>query len=212
MLKIYDLGLTTYEVGKNKQLELYDYVLKNKEIDGALLFLELNPVITTAYSSTEDEIILSKEELTNKGIDITKVNRGGKTTVHGPGQMVCYPILNLEKSEKDLHKYLRNLEEVIINTLKDLGIKGKRKAQYTGVWVEDKKICAMGIHVKKWITTHGIALNNTIDLSLFDAIVPCGIKDFTVTSLSKLGVGVKEKELKNIFIENFKKVFDKQVI
>lgn len=207
MVEIHNLGLTTYEKGQEKQEEIYEYVLNNKKIDGVLIFLEVKPVITTAYSSDKEEIIFSTEELRERKIKCIKVDRGGKTTLHGPGQMICYPILNLEKFGKDLHKYLRRLEEVVINLLKELNIESGRKDKYTGVWVGEEKICAMGIHVKKWITTHGIALNNDIDLSLFDSIIPCGIKEVKTTSIKKLDTEVEMSILREKFIENFNKVF-----
>ena len=207
MVEVHDLGLITYEKGQRKQEEIYDYVLNNKEIDGVLVFLEVDPVITTAHSSGSEEVVFPEEILDKKGIKCIKVNRGGKTTLHGPGQLICYPILNLEKFGKDLHKYLRNLEEVVINILKELDIDSGRKKKYTGVWVGEEKICAMGIHVKRWITTHGIALNNDIDLSLFDLIIPCGIKKCRVTSIEKLDTEVEMSILKEKFVENFNKVF-----
>ncbi|UUV18285.1 lipoyl(octanoyl) transferase LipB [Fusobacteria bacterium ZRK30] len=206
-MEIHDLGLTTYEKGQKKQEEIYEYVLNNKKIDGVLIFLEVVPVITTAYSSEKEEVIFSEETLNEKGIKCIKVNRGGKTTLHGPGQLICYPVLNLEKFGKDLHKYLRNLEKVVINILKELDIDSGRKNKYTGVWIGEEKICAMGIHVKKWITTHGIALNNDIDLNLFDSIIPCGIKEAGVTSIKNLNIEVEMSVLKEKFIENFIKVF-----
>lgn len=207
MVEIHDLGLTTYEKGQEKQEEIYKYVLNNKKTDGVLIFLEVDPVITTAYSSEKEEVIFSEEILNEKGIKCIEVDRGGKTTLHGPGQLICYPILNLEKFGKDLHRYLRNLEEVVINILKELNIDSGRKDRYTGVWVGEEKICAMGIHVKKWITTHGIALNNDIDLTLFDSIIPCGIKGVGITSIEKLDREVEMSILKEKFIENFNKVF-----
>jgi lipoyl(octanoyl) transferase len=207
MVEIHNLGLTTYEKGQEKQEEIYEYVLNNKKIDGVLIFLEVKPVITTAYSSDKEEIIFSTEELRERKIKCIKVDRGGKTTLHGPGQLICYPILNLEKFGKDLHKYLRRLEQVVINLLKELNIESGRKDKYTGVWVGEEKICAMGIHVKKWITTHGIALNNDIDLSLFDSIIPCGIKEVKTTSIKKLDAEVEMSILIEKFIENFNKVF-----
>ncbi len=206
-MEVHDLGLTTYEKGREKQKEICEYVLSNKKIDGVLIFLEVGPVITTAHSSEKGEVLFSEEKLDEKGIKCIKVDRGGRTTLHGPGQLICYPILNLEKFGKDLHRYLRNLEEVVINTLKELNIESGRKDRYTGVWVGEEKICAMGIHVKKWITTHGIALNNDIDLSLFDSIIPCGIKDAGVTSIKKLNIEIEMSILKEKFTENFNKVF-----
>lgn len=207
MVEVYDLGLITYEQGQKKQEEIYKYVLNNKQIDGVLIFLEVDPVITTAYSSERGEVVFSEKQLSERGIRCVKVDRGGKTTLHGPGQLICYPILNLERFGKDLHKYLRNLEEVVINILKELNIDSDRKDKYTGVWIGEEKICAMGIHVKKWITTHGIALNNDIDLSLFDSIIPCGIRDVGVTSIKKLDIEVEMSILKEKFVDNFNKVF-----
>lgn len=207
MVEIHDLGLTTYEKGQKKQEEIYEYVLKNQKIDGVLMFLEVAPVITTAHSSEKGEILFSKETLNERGIKCIKVDRGGRTTLHGPGQLICYPILNLERFGKDLHRYLRNLEEIVINILKELDIDSGRKDKYTGVWVREEKICAMGIHVKKWITTHGIALNNDIDLTLFDSIIPCGIKEVGVTSIKNSDMEVEMSFLKEKFIENFMKVF-----
>jgi len=180
-----------------------------------LLFCEHPPVYTLGKSGKEEHVLVSKEELLNRGIAYYPTNRGGDITFHGPGQVVGYPILDLEKFYTDIGKYLRNLEEVIILTIASYGLKGQRSAGETGVWLDPenkmkaRKICAMGVRCSRWVTMHGFALNVNTDLNYFTMIVPCGIADKQVTSLQKeLGREVDMEEVKEKIRENFCKVFE----
>jgi len=163
--------------------------------------------------------LLSKEELNDKQIGFFHTNRGGDITFHGPGQIVGYPILDLEKFGTDIGKYLRNIEEVIILTLAGYGIKADRSKGETGVWIEpdvpgkERKICAIGVRCSRWITMHGFALNVNTDLSYFNHIIPCGIVNKQVTSLEKeLGKTVNMDEVKEKIKLNFEKVFSAEIV
>jgi lipoyl(octanoyl) transferase len=164
-----------------------------------------------------EHILIDEVERAEKGIAFYPTNRGGDITFHGPGQLVGYPILDLEKFYTDIGKYLRNLEEVIILTMAMYGLKGERSPGETGVWLDpfekgrERKICAMGVRCSRWITMHGFAFNVNTDLSYFDAIIPCGIKDKQVTSLEReLGYAVPLDDVKEKVRRNFEQVFDCQ--
>ena len=168
-----------------------------------LLFVEHPPVYTLGKSGHVENLLISDEERAAKGIQFFKINRGGDITFHGPGQVVGYPILDLEKFYTDIGKYLRNLEEVIILTLAEYGLDARRSAGETGVWLDpeipgmERKICAIGVRCSRWITMHGFALNVNTDLRYFDYIVPCGIQNKQVTSIQKeLGKRVPMDEIK----------------
>ncbi|MBK9257589.1 MAG: lipoyl(octanoyl) transferase LipB [Saprospiraceae bacterium] len=183
-----------------------------------LIFCEHSHVYTLGKSGSVDHLLLSTAETEQKNIEFFKINRGGDITYHGPGQITGYPIFDLEEFFRDVHKYVRNLEEIIIRTLDIYGIKGQRLNGYTGVWIypDDKdsryrKICAIGVHLSRWVSMHGFAFNVNTDLTYFENIVPCGIedKDKTVTSLSKeLGHPVSmtevEAHLQYFFADIFK--------
>lgn len=184
-----------------------------------LLFCEHPPVYTLGKSGKEEHILISKDELVKRNIGYYPTNRGGDITFHGPGQIVGYPIIDLEKYYKDIGKYLRSLEQVIILTLDYYGLKGERSVGETGVWLDPdikikaRKICAMGVRCSRWVTMHGFALNVNTELSYFTSIVPCGIPDKQVTSLQKeLGKEVDIEEVKNLIKENFEKVFECNLI
>ncbi|PVD53754.1 lipoate-protein ligase B [Terrimonas sp.] len=180
-----------------------------------LLLCEHPPVYTLGKSGKAAHILISEEDRVKKGIEYYPTNRGGDITFHGPGQIVGYPVLDLEKYYTDIGKYLRNLEEVIIFTLAAYNIKGERSAGETGVWIEpsvkgrERKICAMGVRCSRWVTMHGFALNVNTNLDYFNYIIPCGIQNKQVTSLAKeLGFDADMEEVKTILKENFEKVFD----
>ena len=180
-----------------------------------LLFVEHNPVYTLGKSGNTGNILLSETERTERNIEYFHINRGGDITFHGPGQLVGYPILDLEKFKTDLGWYLRSLEQIIIDTLYEYGVQGDRSIGETGVWLEpgikgkERKICAMGIKCSRWITMHGFAFNVNTDLSYFEGIVPCGIQNKSVTSLEKeLGYQVPMEEIKAKLKNNFQKVFN----
>lgn len=180
-----------------------------------LLFVEHPPVYTLGKSGHEENILISQEEMKQRGMSFYRTNRGGDITFHGPGQIVGYPILDLERFYTDIGKYLRNLEEVIIYTIAEYGLKGERSSGETGVWLDagikgkERKICAMGVRCSRWVTMHGFALNVNTDLSYFGNIVPCGIQDKQVTSLEReLNKKVPLSEVKEKLKRNFEKVFE----
>ena len=180
-----------------------------------LLFCEHLPVYTLGKSGHMENVLLSENEMEEKEIEFFRTNRGGDITFHGLQQIVGYPILDLEKFYTDIGKYLRSLEEVIIRTIAEYGIKGDRSKGETGVWIEpgiigkERKICAMGIRCSRWITMHGFALNVNTDLSYFNNIIPCGIINKQVTSIEKeLGYKVQFEEVKERLKKNFEQVFN----
>src|SRR5690606_23939514 len=151
----------------------------------ALFFVEHPHVVTFGRNGKDENLLVSKERLSQLGIDYHETDRGGDVTYHGPGQLVCYPVMDLKRWKRDVGAYLRALEEVLILTLADYGLEGRRDPTATGVWVGDAKIAAMGVHLSRWITSHGFALNVTTDLDYFRYIVPCGLTR-PVTSVEKL--------------------------
>ncbi len=180
-----------------------------------LLFCEHPPVYTIGKSGSLDNLLYSKEEMKEKGIQFFPTNRGGDITFHGPGQIVGYPILDLDKLKTDIGWYLRNIEEAIILTLADYGIKAGRSKGETGVWLDadldgrERKICAIGVRCSRWVTMHGFAFNVNTDLGYFDGIIPCGIVNKQVTSLQKeTGKHMNMKEVKEKLTENFLQVFN----
>lgn len=184
-----------------------------------LFLVEHKPVYTLGKSGDINHVLIGEDDRQKKGIDFFKINRGGDITFHGPGQLVGYPILDLEKFKTDLGWYLRSLEEVIIQTMAEYGLKGVRSAGETGVWLDpevkgkERKICAMGIRCSRWITMHGFAFNVNTDLDYFNYIIPCGIQNKQVTSLQKeLGFAVSMNEVKHKLRFNFEKVFEVDIV
>lgn len=182
---------------------------------GSIILVEHPSTFTFGKTSQKKHLLITAEQLQEKQIQVYDIDRGGDITFHGPGQLVCYPILNLNFFAKDLHWYLRSLEEVVILTLEKYKISAVRKQHpdpqknYTGVWVNDEKICAIGVKVSHWITMHGLALNVSTDLKFFDFIVPCGIYDKKVTSMEKLlHFNVNIQEVSETFKSNFEHVFN----
>jgi lipoyl(octanoyl) transferase len=192
-------------------LQSHDHLVDTKHY---LLFCEHPAVYTLGKSGKPENILISEQEMAEKGIAYYSTNRGGDITFHGPGQIVGYPILDLEKFYTDIGKYLRNLEEVIIRTIAAYGIKGERSKGETGVWIDpdikgkERKICAMGVRCSRWVTMHGFALNVNTNLSYFDYIVPCGIADKKVTSLEmETGYAIPIAEVQQHLKKNFEAVF-----
>jgi lipoyl(octanoyl) transferase len=185
--------------------EIVTIKLENRKLDAShqkltpnyLLFCEHPPVYTLGKSSTTAHLLASETTLQAQGVAFYATNRGGDITYHGPGQLVVYPILDLENFFMDIHRYLRLLEEVVIATLEDFGLSGGRIQGLTGVWIDHEdgpraqKVCAIGVRTSRWVTMHGLALNVNTDLSYFDQIIPCGIQDKKVTSMAVL-LGVQQ--------------------
>jgi lipoyl(octanoyl) transferase len=179
------------------------------EVPDQLLLLEHPHVITMGSSSKEENLLLSREERGRRGIELHEVGRGGDVTYHGPGQLVGYPILDLTPDRKDLHRYLRDLEEVLMDTLASFGIDAGREEGHTGVWVPEGKLAAIGVRVSSgWITSHGFALNVNPQMEYFSSIIPCGIHDKAVTSMSQLlGVPLTLDQVIPEVIRSFERVF-----
>ena len=209
--------LRSLEPGVSSQ----ELVIPNSELStkNYLLFCEHPAVYTLGKSGKKENVLMSDEELEQNHIEFYDTNRGGDITFHGLQQIVGYPILDLEKFETDIGKYLRKLEETIILTLEEYGIRGERSKGETGVWIQpdipgnERKICAMGVRCSRWITMHGFALNVNTDLSYFNNIIPCGIQNKQVTSIEKeLGYTVDFEKAKEKLKNNFIKVFDVSLI
>jgi lipoate-protein ligase B len=182
----------------------------NKDV---LLLLEHPPTITMGRSGDQNHLLIDRKELASRGIDYWNIDRGGDITFHGPGQLVGYPILELQAGEKDVHDYMRKLEDSLIRLLAAYGIEGLRDKQFTGVWTREGKIGAMGVHISRWITRHGFALNINTDLSYYNLIVPCGIVGRSVTSMKKLlSRQVEMKEVVDHYIQEFGFVFNRRMI
>ncbi|MBA7524330.1 Octanoyltransferase [subsurface metagenome] len=210
-IQLIQSGLTDYNQIWDLQRELLEKVTASRS-ENYLILTEHNPVITIGKSGNIKNLLVDESYLKTKGIEITKIDRGGDITFHGPGQLVGYPILNLSAFEKDVHWYLRKLEEIIIKTLEIFGIEGKRIPGLTGVWVGDNKICAIGVKVTRWVSMHGFALNLSTDLNYFKYIVPCGISDKGITSILKeTGNNPDKNDVINNLCTNFEKILNVKI-
>jgi len=218
-----DLGNMDYQQAWDHQEKLLADNVQHKRNEQPthhyLLFVEHPPVYTLGKSGNKENVLLKDDELKERDIQFFHTNRGGDITFHGAGQIVGYPILDLEKFYTDIGKYLRNLEEVVIQTLADYGIKGDRSKGETGVWIEpgikgkERKICAIGVRCSRWITMHGFAFNVNTDLSYFNNIIPCGIQDKQVTSLKKeLGRKINIEEVKEKVKQHFAEIFNAELV
>jgi lipoyl(octanoyl) transferase len=219
-----DLGLKDYKEAWDYQNELFqgiiDIKLANRKSEikqkspHYFLFTEHPPVYTLGKSGDLSNLLLNEEQLKKKGISFFKSNRGGDITFHGPEQIVGYPIIDLEAFKPDIRWYMRSLEEVIILTIANYGLKGVRSEGETGVWLDvgtpfARKICALGVRTSRWVTMHGFALNVNTNLGYFDHIIPCGIRGKAVTSIeAELNRKVPIQEVKALILENFEKVFE----
>lgn len=229
-----DLGVMEYQAAWDYQEKLLQENVRKKSLvysqevetfdaglqtSNYLLFVEHPPVYTLGKSGNKENVLLDDKGLKEREIQFFNTNRGGDITFHGPDQIVGYPILDLEKFYTDIGKYLRNLEEVMILTMAEYGLKGDRSTGETGVWIEpgiagrERKICAIGVRCSRWITMHGFAFNVNTDLTYFNHIIPCGIVNKQVTSLEKeLGYKVDIEEVKEKIKKNFATVFDAELI
>ena len=226
-VRIKDLGLIAYKEAWDLQESLLksavdckiEYRKQNTEHlpDQHLLFCEHPHVYTLGKSGAAENLLMNQANLGQIQAEFFKINRGGDITYHGPGQLVMYPILDLEQFFTDIHKYLRYLEEAVIQTLSHFGIHASRYEGLTGVWIDPeglnaRKICAMGVKCSRWVTMHGIALNIDPDLSYFNHIVPCGIQDKSVTSMSmELGQKISIKEVKDVLLSKMQTIFNFQI-
>lgn len=210
--RIFDLGLSEYDKTHQLQLQMVEKRIAGGAQD-TFIFTSHPPTITIGRGGGDKNVLVSDEILAQKGVKKYEVERGGDVTFHGPGQQVIYPIVDLEQRGRDLHKFLRDLEEVVIVFLKNYDITGERASGKTGVWVGDKKICAIGIAVKRWVSYHGLALNLDTDLNFFQLINPCGFTPDSVTSLEQL-TGKSTDKAKAFFqlTNAFEQVFEVQIV
>jgi len=229
-IKLKDLGLTPYQEAWDIQQGIFDAIVAQKIANRNLpkdeqtptqsefLFVEHPHVYTLGKSGDVNNMLLDEETLKQKGATFVKVNRGGDITYHGPGQIVGYPIIDLDYFFTDIHLYLRKLEEVIIDTIAEYGIKGERSEGETGVWLDvgkptARKICAMGVRTSRWVTMHGFALNVNSNLEYFDYIVPCGIRGKAVASMhTELGHEVDIEEVKGKIKKHFERIFETKLV
>ena len=225
---VYDLGVLDYDAAldfqEKKLQEIIDIKRTNRNTGSSIktpnyfLFVEHPPVITLGKSGQEKNLLLPKEELKRKKIQFFNTNRGGDITFHGYGQIVGYPVIDLENFYTDINRYLRALEEIVISTLKFYKISSKRSKGETGVWLEpnlpnSRKICAIGVKTSRWVTMHGFALNVETDLKYYDYIIPCGIKGKGITSIKReIKKDVSMKDIKEKILENLKKTFNANLI
>lgn len=228
-IKVLELGQRDYKETWDFQEELFQKILnikiKNRRessdlpTENHLIFVEHPHVYTLGKSGDLSNLLLNEKQLADKGATFYKINRGGDITYHGPGQIVGYPILDLENFFTDIHKYLRFLEEMVILTLSEYGLKAERSKGETGVWLDvgtpfARKICALGVRASRWVTMHGFAFNVNADLGYFDNIVPCGIKDKAVTSLNvELGKAeIPLDEVKTKLKKHFTQLFEAKLM
>lgn len=229
-VKFINLGSIDYQEAWDYQTELFDSTVQRKienrklsdeaqlPTNNYLIFCEHPHVYTLGKSGSEDNLLLDEKGLKEKNASYYKINRGGDITYHGPGQLVGYPILDLDNFFTDIHKYLRLLEEAVILTLRDYGIEAGRIEGLTGVWIDHvtqsdpRKICAMGVKSSRWVTMHGFAFNINADLDYFNNIIPCGIDDKAVTSLDKeLGQPVEMKEVAKKLVKYLSQLFEMEL-
>ena len=227
-VKFIDLGVMDYKDAWDYQQNLFDEIVeikkKNRKNNSKsitpnyFLLVEHPNVYTLGKSGNISNLLINENQLKSKNASFYKINRGGDITYHGPGQIVGYPILDLENFFTDIHQYLRCLEETVINTLKIYGVKGERNNGKTGVWIDantpfPKKICAMGVRASRWVTMHGFALNVNVNLEYFNNIIPCGLANNIITSLSKelnyrdIDINKVKEDLKDSFSKIFKSEF-----
>jgi lipoyl(octanoyl) transferase len=209
-LEVRRLGLMAYDEALALQRALVDQRRAGRIAD-VLLLVEHPAVLTVGVRGDggRAHILATPDDLARRGIDVHETGRGGDVTYHGPGQLVGYPILDLKPDRCDVHRYVRDLEEVLIRTAADFGVRATRVPGLTGVWVGNDKLAAIGVRIARWITSHGFALNVATKLEDFSLIVPCGIHDRGVTSLARLGASVTVAEVEDSIVERFCDVFDR---
>jgi lipoyl(octanoyl) transferase len=207
--EVWDLGLLRYLDSLERQSH-YVALRKSGAISDQLLIVEHPHVVTMGRNGHQENMLAEPELLARSGIEFYETDRGGDVTYHGPGQIVGYPILDLREWKRDVHLYVRAIEQVIIDALAGFGIAAGREAGATGVWTSDGKIAAIGVHISRWVTSHGFALNVDTDLNYFRYIVPCGLTR-PVTSMRKLGCQARRAEVVAALVRNFGIVFDRQM-
>ncbi len=203
------LGRIAYQAALDLQLRIVERLKESDTLDAVLLLLEHEQVVTLGRSADDANLRVPRDEFARRGIEVHESSRGGDVTYHGPGQIVGYPILRLAGKRRDIHRYLRTLEQVVIAVLGRYGLEGERLEGLTGVWVGGAKAAAIGVAISRWVAYHGFALNATTDLDAFRLIVPCGITDKPVTSMQNLlGRPLPLREVEDALIAEFTRAFD----
>ena len=227
-IQLIELGLIDYKEAWDYQEKLFAEIiaiklnnrnnLEQSPVPNYVIFCEHPPVYTLGKSGSEENLLIDNNQLDQLGAQFYKINRGGDITHHGPGQLVVYPLLDLENFFTDIHLYLRKLEEVVIQLLKEYNVEAGRSSGFTGVWIEAntekaRKICAMGVKCSRWVTMHGIALNVSNELSFFNHIIPCGIEDKSVTNLSieATDAYITMEDVKHLLSSHFAKEFEANI-
>jgi lipoyl(octanoyl) transferase len=227
-VKFRDLGIVDYKATWDYQTRIFEEIIaikvRNRETgetentENFLVFCEHPHVYTLGKTGKKENLLINNTQLSERNASYYEINRGGDITYHGPGQLVVYPILDLDNFFTDIHKYMRFLEEIVIRTCNDFGIQANRVSGLTGVWLGDnesdyRKICAMGVKTSRWVTMHGLAFNINTDLDFFKNIVPCGISDKAVTSMkNELGAKQDLELVKNRIKSHFQEVFECDII
>jgi lipoyl(octanoyl) transferase len=211
-LEVRRLGLVPYADG----LELQRVLVEDRKADripDTLLLLQHPHVVTIGVKKDgRAHILATPDQLASRGVEVFETGRGGDVTYHGPGQIVGYPIIDLNPDRRDVHRYVRDLEEVMIGVCADYGVTAGRIKGFSGAWIDDSKIGAIGVRISRWITSHGFAFNVTTDVDFFDLIVPCGIADRGVTSLARaIGRAPDMPEIEDCFVDHFARVFEREV-
>jgi lipoyl(octanoyl) transferase len=208
-LEVRRLGLVDYRVALAEQAALVNDRQAGR-IDDVLLFVEHPPVVTLGVRrGGRAHIVASPTALASRGIEVFETGRGGDVTYHGPGQIVGYPILDLKPDRCDVHRYVRDLEEVLIRAAREFSVDARRVQGLTGVWVQEQKLAAIGVRLSRWVTSHGFAMNLDTDLQDFELIVPCGIADRGVTSLQRLGCTATRGDVEDAIARHFLDVFER---
>jgi lipoate-protein ligase B len=203
------LGCVSYSKALALQMRICNLIKRGFNRD-VLLLLEHPPTITLGRSGNRSHLLVDVSVLKSRGIELWNIDRGGDITFHGPGQLIAYPILSLQPPERDVHEYMRRLEESLIRLLSCYGVASGREARFTGVWTAGGKIAAMGVHISRWVTRHGFALNVNTDLSYYNLIVPCGITGRDVTSIQKiLGASLNLDEIVDKYVPIFGSIFSR---
>lgn len=205
-MRLVDLGRMAYGPAWERQLAAAEGVMAGGE--DVLILVEHEPVLTLGANFHEQNLLLDRAEYARRGVEVVRTDRGGDVTYHGPGQLVVYPVFDVSRHGRDLHRWMRDLEETMILTAASFGVEARRFPPHTGAWVGDAKLAAIGVKVRRWVSIHGIALNCDNDLEVFDWIVPCGIQGYGVTSLSResrRAVGVDRA--KGPVVDAFRRVF-----
>lgn len=210
-MNILDLDRKDYKETWDLQRTIHEKRVNNR-VPNTLILVEHNPVITMGKSGQQDNVLFPVHFLREKGVDFYHIERGGDATFHGPGQLVGYPIFNVRDGLAGIKPFISKIEESIIATLVDFGIKAEKREKMIGVWTEKGKICSVGVAVKRWVSFHGFALNVNTDLAYFDLIVPCGLKNVEMTSMQQiLGREISMDEVKKSIIIKFGKVFNQDI-